>query len=63
MPGGTSQPVPRLRRYALDKSKIPLSPLFHSSRHLRTWAFVVPGSKPKNVCGKLLSQLLYCGGK
>src|SRR3954471_13563412 len=57
-PGGISQPVPRFSRYARDKSRIPLSPLLQSSRHLRTWDLVVPGSKPINVYAKLLSTLL-----
>ena len=26
-------------------------------------AFVVPGTRPKKVCGKALSTALYCGGK
>ena len=58
-----SQPVPGLSRYARDKSRMPLSPLFQSARHFRTCAFVVPGSRPMNVKGKLLPTLLCCGGK
>ena len=37
---------------------MPLSPLFQFSRHRRTSAFVVPGSSPMNVYGKLLSSLV-----
>ena len=50
-------------RCACERSRMPLSPLSHFSRHLRTSALVVPGVRPMNVNGKLLPTLLCCGGK
>ena len=45
MHGGMSQPVPGFNRYARDRSRMPLSPLFQFSRQRRTcaWSCQVQG--------------------
>ena len=55
--------LPRGGTVTVEAGADPLSPSFQRSRHWRTCDFVVPGSKPMNVNGKLFPVQLSCGGK
>src|SRR5437763_12358615 len=61
--GGTSQPVPGCKRYALLRFRMPLSPSFQRFKQRTMSSLVVPGSRPKKVYGKLLLHAFNCGGK
>ena len=51
------------QRFELGPPTFPVTPSFQRSRQPMTSCFVVPGSSPKNVKGKLLPIAFSCGGK
>src|SRR5688572_1840731 len=57
MSGGTSQPVPGCRRYALLRLRMPLSPSRQRSRQRRISPLAVPGSRPKKV-GEVVARVV-----